>query len=363
MRPAPFRLTAENTTQPLEAHMRSVVLPGDKEVLVTDRDRPQPGPHEVLVKTMASAICRSDMSLYYGNPIVGGEEAETGDVVPGHEAAGVVVETGSAVTSVAVGDRVTAHLAVGCGHCEFCGQGYTMLCADWKCFGFDFPGGDAEYFTIAARNALPLPNHLSFKAGAVLTDMIGSQYHVQKQLGVSGNKTVAVIGLGPMGSAAVLVAKAFGARVIAVDVLNSRLEQARSLGADEIVNSNDTDAVEAIRAMTGGRGVEVAIDCSGNPAGQNTALDAAAKMGAVAFVGESRTTEIKPSDQIIRKLLTVVGGWYFPLGDWQEILRFVEENNIDVEALISHEFSIEDAAEAFHAFDRRETEKAVFVWA
>jgi threonine dehydrogenase-like Zn-dependent dehydrogenase len=209
---------------------------------------------------------------------------------------------------------------------------------------------------------LRLPDHFSFKAGAVMTDMIGSQYHVQKKMAVSGSKTVAVIGLGPMGSAAVLVAKAFGARVIAVDILDERLQQARALGADDVVNSKDSDAVEAILAMTGGRGVEAAIDCSGNPAGQNTALDAAAKLGYVAFVGESRATQINPSDQVIRKLLTVVGGWYFPMGEWEEILRFVDDNKVDVEAIISHEYSLEDAEQAFGAFDRRETEKAVFVW-
>lgn len=342
--------------------MRAVILPGDKKVLVADRERPEPEPHEVLVETKASAICRSDMSLYYGNPIVGGGTADAGDVVPGHEAAGVVVAVGSAVSGVQVGDHVAAHLAVGCGHCEYCGQGYSMLCPEWKCFGFDFAGGDAEYFTIAARNALPLPAHFSFKAGAVMTDMIGSQYHVQKKMAVSGNKTVAVIGLGPMGSAAVLVAKAFGARVIAVDILDERLEQARALGADSVVNSKDADAVKALLGLTNGRGVEVAIDCSGNPAGQNTALDSAAKLGSVAFVGESRATQINPSDQVIRKLLTVVGGWYFPLGEWQEILRFVDDNKVDVEAIISHEYSLEDAEQAFGAFDRRETEKAVFVW-
>jgi threonine dehydrogenase-like Zn-dependent dehydrogenase len=345
-----------------ESKVRAVILPGDKKVLVADRDRPEPEPHEVLVETKASAICRSDMSLYYGDPIVGGEPANTGDVVPGHEAAGVVVAVGSAVRGVHVGDRVTAHLAVGCGSCGYCSQGYSMLCPEWKCFGFDFPGGDAEYFTIAARNALPLPENVSFKAGAVMTDMIGSQYHVQKKMAVSGNKTVAVVGLGPMGSAAVLVAKAFGARVIAVDILDGRLEQARSLGADNVVNSKDGDAVATILALTGGRGVEIAIDCSGNPAGQNTALDVAAKLGCVAFVGESRATQINPSEQVIRKLLTVVGGWYFPLGEWQEILRFVDDNKVDVEAIISHEYSLEEAEQAFGAFDRRETEKSVFVW-
>jgi threonine dehydrogenase-like Zn-dependent dehydrogenase len=106
----------------------------------------------------------------------------------------------------------------------------------------------------------------------------------------------------------------------------------------------------------------VAIDCSGAPAGQNLALDAAAKRGAVAFVGESRATQINPSDQIIRKLLTVVGGWYFPLGEWGEISRLVVDKQLPVENLVTHRFSIEDAAEAFRAFDQRETEKAVFLW-
>ncbi len=342
--------------------MRAVILPGNKQVTIVDKPIPKPGPFEVLVRTKASAICRSDMSIYYGDPIVGGEEAGNGQFVPGHEAAGVVTAVGSSVTDVVVGDRVAGYLAIGCGHCEYCATGYLMLCADWKCFGFDLDGGDADYFVLPEKNVLALPDNVSFKVGAVMTDMIGSQYHVQKQLGVDGSKTVAIIGMGPMGAAAVLISKAFGARVIAVDVLDSRLQQATELGADEVINSKNTDAVSGILELTRGRGAEVTIDCSGNPAGQNTALDAAAKQGFVAFVGESRATEIRPSDQLLRKLLTVVGGWYFPLGDWAEIVRFVEDRRIPVEKLISHEFNIEDAEEAFGAFDRRETEKAVFVW-
>ena len=105
-----------------------------------------------------------------------------------------------------------------------------------------------------------------------------------------------------------------------------------------------------------------AIDCSGSPAGQNLCLNAAAKLGSVAFVGESRATEINPSDQIIRKLLTAVGGWYFPLGEWAEIVRLVTEQNLPVEQLVTHRFPLSEAAEAFRAFDQRETEKAVFTW-
>jgi threonine dehydrogenase-like Zn-dependent dehydrogenase len=342
--------------------MRAVLLPGDKRVLVTTMEVPVLAAHDVLVKTRTSAICRSDMSLYYGNPIVGGEAAGQGSIVPGHEAAGEVIAVGSAVTKVAVGDRVASYLAIGCGSCEYCASGYLMLCVHWKCFGFDVNGGDAEYFVLPDVNCLPLPEQLSFNAGAVMTDMIGSQYHVQKQLGVNGGHTVAVFGLGPMGSAAVLIAKAFGARVIAVDIIDHRLDQARALGADVIVNSSTVDSVERISELTGGRGADICIDCSGNPAGQNSALDAAAKLGSVAFVGESRATEIHPSEQILRKLLTVVGGWYFPLGEWAAIVRLVLDRKIPVEKLISHEYSIEQAEDAFGAFDRRETEKAVFTW-
>jgi propanol-preferring alcohol dehydrogenase len=342
--------------------MKAVILPGDKRVTVVEHDLPELGPHDVLVRTRASAICRSDMSLYYGNPIVGGENAGQGSVIPGHEAAGEVARVGAAVTRVKEGDRVAGYLAVGCGFCEHCRNGFMMLCDQWKCFGFDVHGGDADYFVLPERNCLHLPEALSFRAGAVMTDMVGSQYHVQKQLGVCGGKTLAVFGMGPMGSAAVLIGKAFGARVIAVDVIDHRLEQAASLGADTVINSAAADPVQGIREITDGRGADICIDCSGNPAGQNAALDAAAKRGAVAFVGESRATQINPSDQILRKLLTVVGGWYFPIGDWEEIVRLVIEKDIPVEKLISHDFTIDQAEEAFRAFDQRETEKAVFIW-
>jgi threonine dehydrogenase-like Zn-dependent dehydrogenase len=144
--------------------------------------------------------------------------------------------------------------------------------------------------------------------------------------------------------------------------MEERLEFAKSIGAKYALNSKNADIKELIMKITKGAGVEVASDCSGSPIGQNLALDIAGKHGSVAFVGESSKTEINPSDQIIRKLLTVVGGWYFPLGAWSEICDFVVSRGLDVEALISHRFSLDQAEEAFAKFDRRETEKAVFIW-
>jgi threonine dehydrogenase-like Zn-dependent dehydrogenase len=343
--------------------MQAVLFPGDRNVDVVERKTPNPGPGEVLVRTRASAICRSDMGLYTGlSAIVGGGDAGKGLVVPGHEPAGEVVEIGANVVGVTTGDRVAGYLPVGCDHCEHCASGYFMLCAKWKCLGFDIDGGDADYFVVPARNALLLPDEVSFVGGSLMTDMIGSQYHTQKQLHVRGGMTVGVFGLGPMGAAAVLVAKTFGARVVAVDLLPERLNLAKRLGADVTVDSSTEDAVGALRHLSDGRGVDVAIDCSGSPIAQNAALDAVKKRGAVSFVGESQKTEINPSDQIIRKLLTVVGGWYFPLGEWAEISRFVVDNQVPVEDLVTHRFALSDASEAFRAFHDRETEKAVFTW-
>lgn len=342
--------------------MKAVLFPGNKVVQVVDRPDPRPGAGEVLVKTRASAICRSDMSLFYGSSVLNKDTSGKGLIVPGHEAAGQVIEAGSGVTGVQPGDRVAIHLAFGCGECRHCRSGYPYLCPTWKCLGFDVDGGDADYLVAPAANCLQLPEQLSYAAGAVMTDMVGTQYHTQKRLGVSGADTVAVFGLGPMGAAGVLVGKARGVRVIAVDVLESRLEMARHLGADEVVNSADGDPVARLRSLTHGDGVDAAIDCSGNPAAQNAALDSARKHGAVAFVGESRSTTINPSDQIIRKMLTVIGGWYFPIWEWPEIVRLVVDRHVAVESMISHRARLQDAPEVFRLFDECKTEKVVFVW-
>ncbi len=342
--------------------MRAVLLPGNKDVQVTDAPDPRPGTGEALIQMKVSAICRSDMSLYYGNPIVGGDTAGTGQIIPGHEPCGQVVAVGPDVGNVAVGDRVAVYLGIGCGHCRYCLGGYRMLCPTWECVGFDVNGGDAEYIVVPAINCLPLPAEMSYEAGALSTDLVGTLYHAEKRLNVSGADTVAVFGLGPMGAAGAMVAKARGARVIAVDVLDARLELARSLGMDETVNSKNDDPVTSILALTDGIGADAAIDCSGNPAAQNAALDCASKFGRVAFIGESRETTIRPSDQVIRKLLTLVGAWYFPIHEYDEIARFIVQHKLPLEQLVTHRFPIDQAPDAFRMFDQRETEKAVFVF-
>jgi threonine dehydrogenase-like Zn-dependent dehydrogenase len=341
--------------------MKAILLPGSRRVEVAERPDPVPGPGEALVRMRASALCRSDMSLYDGTPIVGGDDAGTGHIVPGHEAAGEIAALGSQHGGfLTEGDRVAVNLAIGCGRCRWCLRGYRMLCKEWKCVGFDVDGGDAEYLVVPVANCMPIPDAMSFEVAAVSTDMVGTQYSTQRRLGVSGIDTVAISGIGPMGAAGILVAKARGARVIAIDMLGSRLRMARDLGADELLDARDGETPERLKALTGGEGVDVAIECSGSPAAQNNVLDAARRLGSVAFIGESRETTINPSDQIIRKLLTVIGGWYFATWEYPEIASFIVDRQLPVEKLITHRFDLDSADEAFRMFHARETEKAIF---
>jgi threonine dehydrogenase-like Zn-dependent dehydrogenase len=346
----------------METQMKAVRLPGGQQVEVIDRPIPRPKPNEVLIKVRASAICASDLSLYAGNALVGGANAGTGTITPGHEAAGDVVDIGSAVTYVKPGDRVAVHLSVGCMHCEYCRAGYIQQCPEWQCVGFDVDGGDAEYIVVPEANCLPLPDALSYESGAVLVDNFGTQYHTQKRLGVSGADVTAIIGIGPMGSAAVATAKARGAQVIALDVVEHRLALAGRLGADHVINVADGNALEQIMDLTGGRGPEISIDCSGRPDGENLALDATSKLGKVAFVGECGSVTINPSQQMIRKELEVIGAWVFPISEYYEMVRFLLRHNVTPEQTVSHRYSLDKAPEAFDQVSRRLADKVMFTF-
>ncbi|MBZ9938955.1 alcohol dehydrogenase catalytic domain-containing protein [Mesorhizobium sp. BR1-1-16] len=340
--------------------MKAVYLPGNRKVEIRSVAIPVPGPDEVLIEVKASCICRSDLSLYYGNAVVGGDAA--GGCITGHEPSGVVVETGVAVKNFKRGDRVAVYLAVGCGVCARCRQGNFHLCPTWTCLGFTQDGGNAEYLAVPERNLLRIPASMSFVAAAISTDAFGTLYSACRKLGLSGASTVGIWGLGPMGSAGILAAKALGARVVALDPIAERRHFADELGADLTLDPTDVDAAAAIATFSGGDGLSAAIDCSGNGAAQNMALDSLAPLGRAAFVGESRETTIRPSDQLIRKQISLIGSWYFGISEYEEIIRTIETHKIDLERLATHRFSIDEAETAFRLFDERKTEKAVFVF-
>jgi L-iditol 2-dehydrogenase len=339
--------------------MKAVFLPGNKRVEVREVDPRRPGTGEVLIAVKASCLCRSDMSLYYGNAVLPG--VVSGTYITGHEPAGVVEEVGPGVGTFHAGDRVAVHLGIGCGTCAACRRGIFHLCPRWRCIGFTADGGHAEYLVVPERNCLRLPDSMSFVAAAISTDAFGTLYSACKKLDVDGASTVGIWGLGPMGSSGVLAAKALGARVVVLDPIAERRRFAEELGADLTLDPTGAGALDEVKTFGDGDGLSAAIDCSGNPAAQNMALDAARPLAKVAFIGESRETTIRPSEQLIRKQLTVMGSWYLGIAEYGEIARVLVAKNIDLGRLATHTFSLDEAEPAFRMFDQRETEKAVFV--
>ena len=340
--------------------MMGVVFPGDRKVEVREFDIPEPQPGEVLIKVKASAICRSDMHLYYGVNVLGGEVPKE-CFIPGHEPAGQVEKTGPNVRTLKQGDRVAVYLANGCGNCEYCKAGYIMLCSEFKCIGFDMHGGDAEYMIVPEKYCMKIPQDMSYVTAALSTDAIGTLYHAQKRMNISGRDTMALFGIGPMGGAGVMVAKGMGATTIAVDNVADRLALAKELGADYTIDFSKVDAVAAIKEITCGRGADAAIDTSGNSVAENNVLDCLKPHGRAAFVGEATQTTIKPSEQFIRKQIMLFGSWYFPIWEYEEIVDFIMERKLPVEKLVTHRFSLKDADEAFKLFDTHKTQKVVFV--
>jgi threonine dehydrogenase-like Zn-dependent dehydrogenase len=285
--------------------------------------------------------------------------------VRGHEPCGVVAARGSAVgeDEAPIGQRVMVHHYSGCGQCKYCRVGYAQLCVKGghKVYGANANGGHADYILVKPYMLVPLADELSFAAGAAISCGTGTAFDALRRLAVSGRETLAVFGQGPVGLSATLLAKAMGARVIAVDYSPERLALARQFGADETLNPRDADPVQAIKDMTHGEGAPTTLDCTGNPEARVNAVKSASMWGRVCFVGEGNTVTLDVSPDVIHKQLTIYGSWTFSSVGQAECARFIVDHGIDVDSLLTHRFRLEDAESAYQLFDTQTTGKGVFV--
>lgn len=225
---------------------------------VQDVPVPQPGPGQVLVRMEASGLCHTDIHAARGDWPV----KPTPPFTPGHEGIGVVEQLGEGVTARAVGDRVAiAWLGSACGQCRHCIGGWETLCESQQNSGYSVDGALAEYAVVAADFATPVPDGVSSSDAAPLTCAGVTTYKAIKVAGVAPAETVAVFGIGGLGHLALQYARIAGGFVVAVDVQDDKLQMARELGADEVVNAATTDPVAAIQAL-GGADVAVALAAS-----------------------------------------------------------------------------------------------------
>jgi (R,R)-butanediol dehydrogenase/meso-butanediol dehydrogenase/diacetyl reductase len=333
--------------------MRGIVFLGNRQLELRDFADPVPGPGQAVVAIRASGLCGSDLSPYRG--------AVAQTAVSGHEPCGEVAAVGPGAEGVAIADRVMIHHYSGCGRCKYCRIGYEQLCIHGhEIYGFGTNGGNAEFIVVPARCLIPLPDQLSFAAGAAIACGTGTAYMALKKLDVSGRDTLAIYGQGPVGLSATLLGKAMGARIVAIDVSPDRLALARGLGADELVNPRDADPIEAVRGLTNGEGADATLDCTGNATARAQTVRSARVFGRACFVGEGGTVTLEPSPDIIHRHLTLYGSWTFPMQGLDDCARFVVDRGVPLERLITHRFRLDQAEEAFRTFDGGATGKCVF---
>lgn len=242
---------------------------------------PEPGPGEVVIRTRAAGICRTDLKIIGGAiPTV-----ET-PVIPGHELAGEVVAIGPEVAGVDEGERVCVGLDISCGVCHYCRRGELDHCTNLRRLGLEVDGALAEKVVVPAVNLIPIPDGVTFAQAATVPDAIGSPYHaVMGRAGVRAGHIVAVYGLGGLGLAAVQIAAVAGARVIGIARTEERRELAHGLGATWSIDPRDGEVSEQIRGLTDGIGVHAFIDLVGIEGSVEQGVRSCRKGGRVVVVG------------------------------------------------------------------------------
>lgn len=293
-----------------------------------DLPKPVPGPGEALVQVAACGVCQTDLK------IVKGGHASSPRVrfphTPGHEVAGVVAELGPGTAGVQLGEPVVVNIYDICGECEYCRSSRESLCSNLGAWvGFDAPGGMAEYVRVPAKNLIRIPDGLAPEMVAIVGDAIATSVRAVETRGeVSEGQTVLVMGAGGVGIHAIQVARALGARVIAADVAPAKLELARRFGA-KALNSGPS-LPEEVRALTGGDGLDVALDFTGLPAALAIAAGSIKKGGRLVMVGYQVDTELAvPTQAIVIGELEVRGSRYCNRSEFRRAVDLVARGVVE----------------------------------
>lgn len=344
--------------------MQGAVLPGNRTVILRKFPVPKPGPGQVLVKMKASTVCGSDIhGIYRRHSDIKPEEYQ--GIIRGHEPCGQIVELGANTKKFEVDDRVIIYHISGCGLCHSCRLGYMINCISPQraAYGWDRDGGMAEYLLAEENTCVHLPDSLSYVDGAFIACGFGTAWESLTRMGVSARDNVLVVGLGPVGMAAMMLSRSLGVgKIIGVEAVDERLQLAEKLGLGDIFLKADSDVVSKIKKATDGKGCEVAIDCSGNPDGRLTAIQGTGQWGRVGFVGEGNTVTFQPSRDIMHKQITIYGSWVTSLGHMEDLVEHLVRCKMHPEAIVTHRFKLDQVAEAFKLMDEGKCGKVTVVF-
>ncbi|MBX0322851.1 zinc-dependent alcohol dehydrogenase family protein [Halomicroarcula sp. F13] len=345
--------------------MRAAVLTGYGDPLtIRDVDPPDPAPDGAVVAVEACGICRSDWHAWQGHGEWADDDVPLGQVL-GHEPAGRVVQTGTQVQSVAVGDRVVVPFNLGDGTCRHCRNGHGNVCADGWALGFepDAPGAFAERVAVprADYNLAHLPDGVGFGAAAALGCRYVTAYHaLAHRADLAAGERVAVHGCGGLGLAAVQIGNALGARVVAVDVRDAPLELARAVGASATVDASASDDVPtAVRDLTDG-GAHVSVDALGRAETCRNSVQSLRSRGRHVQVGlttDAERGEVPlPTDRMTRWDVDFLGSRGMPPSRYDELLALVADGTVDPGELVTRRVALDDVSDRLAAMSDYDTE-------
>jgi 2-desacetyl-2-hydroxyethyl bacteriochlorophyllide A dehydrogenase len=292
---------------------------------------PSVGERDVLVRVKAAGICHSDVHYRAGVSPVSRLPQTLG-----HEVAGIVEAIGPQVTHVQVGDRVCLHYLVTCGDCYYCSLGSEQFCAEGAMIGKHRDGGYAEYIVVPARSAVLLPDEIPFEQGAVMMCSSATSLHALRKARFQPGETAAIFGAGGLGMSAIQLARALGAlEVYAVDINESKLTLAETHGAIP-VNAAQGDPVAEIHRLTGGRGVDVALELIGLPQTMQQAVYALAILGRAVMVGlTDKPLEIDVYRQLLGREAEVIGSNDHLLQELPLLIELVRRGKLDLSNVIT----------------------------
>jgi len=320
--------------------MKAAVLHGAREIRTETVPDPVLEPHGVIIKVKACGVCGSDLHVYKRD----GHEG----TIFGHEFSGEIAEVGSGVTGITTGMRVTAVGFKPCGKCFWCAQGKGHRCSDMALLGYQFPGAMAEYvhvpFAALGRSVFPLPDELTYEDAASVEPLSISYFSVNRAQ-PKETESVAVIGLGVIGLYAVQVLKAMGvSKIVASGRRPSRLDAARICGAHIVIDAATQDAVKAAMEATVGMGVNTVVECAGMQATFDQSVAMARGGGKIMLVGIYEEPLAWDPLPVIAKNLSLIGclGGNFPAS-----IELLKSGKVSAKPLITHHFSLDDAALAF----------------
>ena len=318
---------------------------------------PEPGPDQVLVKIKKIGICGSDIHVFHGS-----HPYTSYPVTQGHEVSGRIEAVGEYVRDLKAGQKVTIEPQVFCGRCHPCLHGKYNLCENLKVMGFQTTGTASEYFAVDASKVTPIPDTMSFSEGAMI-EPLAVTVHAAKRFPELKGAKAAVLGCGPIGILLVQSLKALGAaEVLATDISDKRLDLAKSVGADYVVNTMKEDYAEALTASFGPDKADVVFECAGSDITMNQAIQYGRKGSTIILVAVFGKTAHVDLAKLNDSELDLNTSMMYRHEDYVDAIRFVEEGKIQLKPLMSAKFAFEDYQKAYEYIDaNRETTMKVLI--